>query len=332
MVVDGMESDWELVGSSVPQGTVLGGILFILFVNDIDVDVVAFLRKFADDTKIAKVVETENDAVALQRDVDTLVEWARKWEMTFNVEKCKVLHVGRRNKKFEYRMGDVVLSQTTVEKDLGVWMSGDLKSAYQCEKAAKLANAALGLISRSFHYRTKSILVPLYKKFVRPKLEYAVAVWNPWMRKDEEVLEKVQQRFIRMLCDVRGKTYEEKLNSAGLTTLAERRARGDMIETFKTMRGFNRVNREEWFKIQVESEHRPTRMNTIMVDGEPERRKEVIVGARAQVDVRKNFFTVRVEKAWNELPETVKAQKTVNGFKNHYDRWREQYLLQEGRW
>ena len=77
-----------------------------------------------------------------------------------------------------------------------------------------------------------------------------------------------------MLCDVRGKTYEEKLNSAGLTTLAERRARGDMIETFKTMRGFNRVNREEWFKIQVESEHRPTRMNTIMVDGEPERRKE----------------------------------------------------------
>ena len=70
---------------------------------------------------------------------------------------------------------------------------------------------------------------------------------------------------------------------------------------------------------------------TIIVDSEPERRREVIVGTRAQVEVRKNFFTVRVEKAWNELPESVKAQRTINGFKNHYDRWREQSLLQEKR-
>ena len=151
------------------------------------------------------------------------------------------------------------------------------------------------------------------------------------MRKDEEVLEKVQQRFVRMLSDVRGDTYEEKLKSIGMTTLAERRVRGDMIETFKTMKGFNRVKREEWFKIQEEGQHRPTRLNTIIVDGEPERRREVIVGTRAQVEVRKNFFTVRVEKAWNELPESVKAQRTINGFKNHYDRWREQSLLQEKR-
>ena len=78
----------------------------------------------------------------------------------------------------------------------------------QCERAAKAANSALGLITRSFHYRTKSILVPLYKTFVRPKLEYAVAVWSPWLKKDEEVVEKVQQRFVRLLPDARGDTYE----------------------------------------------------------------------------------------------------------------------------
>ena len=165
-------------------------------------------------------------------------------------------------------------------------------------------------------------MVPLYKTFVRPKLEYAVAVWRPWLKKDEEVMEKVQQRFVRQLSDAKGETYEERLQSAGLTTLSERRTRGDIIETFKTMRGINRVDREEWFRVQVEEEHRPTRSNTMVVGGELERRREVIVGQRAKLEVRRNFFTVRVEKEWNRLPETVKMQRTVNGFKNAYDRWR----------
>ena len=111
--------------------------------------------------------------------------------------------------------------------------------------------------------------------------------------------------------------------SAGLTTLSERRTRGDMIETFKTMRGINRVDREEWFRVQVEEEHRPTRSNTMVVEGELERRREVIVGQRAKLEVRRNFFTVRVEKEWNSLPEMVKMQRTVNGLRNAYDRWRQ---------
>ena len=329
VVVEGMESSWEDVLSSVPQGTVLGGILFSLYVNDIDEGVLAFLRKFVDDTKMASIIENEEDAMALQRDIDTMVEWSRKWAMVFNVGKCKVLHIGRRNKKFEYKMGDAILGETTEEKDLGIWISSDLKYGTQCERAAKAANSALGLISRSFHYRSKSVLVPLYKTFVRPKLEYAGAVWSPWLQKDKEVLEKVQERFIRMLSDVMGSTYEEKLKALGLTTLAERRMRGDMIETFKTMRGFNRVECGDWFAIQEETEHRPTRMNTIIVEGKPERKMEVIVAARAQLDLRKNFFTLRVEKQWNKLPEDVKAQRRVNGFKNHYDSWKEQRRLQE---
>ena len=149
------------------------------------------------------------------------------------------------------------------------------------------------------------------------------------MRKDDEVLERVQQRFVRMLSDVKGATYEERLTSVGLTTLSERRERGDMIETFKAMKGFNRVEREDWFTIQEEAEHRSTRLNSFVVEGRQERKMEVIVGERAQLDVRKNFFTVRVEKGWNKLPEEVKAQRSVNGFKNHYDKWREQRRLQE---
>ena len=122
---------------------------------------------------------------------------------------------------------------------------------------------------------------------------------------------------------------EEKLKDVGLTTLSERRVRGDMIETFKVMRGFNRVERDNWFSIQEETEHRPTRLNSFIVEGKQERKMEVIVGARSQLDVRRNFFTMRVEKEWNKLPEVVKAQRSVNGFKNHYDRWWEQTKLQK---
>ena len=330
VVVDGMESDWEDVVSGVPQGSVLGGTLFVLYVNDIDEGLGSFSRKFADDTKCARVVETVEDAEALQRDIDVMVDWARKWEMQFNVAKCKVLHIGRRNREFTYTMDGVPLVEVKEEKDLGVWIQSDLKPGSQCERAAKAANATLGLITRSFHYRTKSILVPLYKVFVRPKLEYAISVWNPWLHKDEDVLEKVQKRLVRMLSDVRAETYEEKLKLAGLTTLRERRLRGDMIETFKTMRGINHVEREDWFSIQVDEEHRPTRTNTLIVDGEVVRKLEVLVREQASLEVRRNFFTVRVEKTWNQLPEEIKAQKTVNGFKNHYDKWRKKHSVEQG--
>ena len=260
--------------------------------------------------------------MALQRDIDRMVKWARSWEMVFNVGKCKVLHVGRMNGRYEYRIGNELLTEATEEKDLGVWIGNDLKPVAQCERAAKAANSALGLITRCFHYRTKSVFVPLYKTFVRPKLEYAVAVWSPWLKKDEEVMEKVQQRFVRLLSDVGGDTYEDKLQLVGLTTLSERRIRGDMIETFKTMRGINRVKREEWFQIQVEEEHRPTRSNTVLVGNQMERKMEVVIAERARLEVRRNFFMARVEREWNSLPETVKGQRSVNGFKNAYDRWR----------
>ena len=95
VVVDDAESGWEEVLSSVPQGTVLGGVLFILYIHDIDDVVRAFMRKFADDTKVAKIVESEEDAKELQKDIDEMMRWAKEWEMVFNVEKCKVLHVGR---------------------------------------------------------------------------------------------------------------------------------------------------------------------------------------------------------------------------------------------
>ena len=118
------------------------------------------------------------------------------------------------------------------EKDLGVWISSSMKPAKQCSAAANSANFALGQMLRTFHYRKKAHLVPLYKTFVRPKLEFTVSSWNPWQECDIKTLEKVQERFVKQLSDARGSTYEEKAKDAGITTSKKRRRRGDVIETF----------------------------------------------------------------------------------------------------
>ena len=157
---------------------------------------------------------------------------------------------------------------------------------------------------------------------VRPKLEFAVAAWSPWFERDIECLEKVQKRLIRSLSNVRGTTYEQKLEDAGLTTLKERRSRGDMIKAFKTLRGFNHVDKTSWFQIaDIDSSRPSTRTNTNIEGGREKERPCVLLRERARTDLRNNSFRFRVGRNWNELPDHVRLAKTTNAFKNSYDSW-----------
>ena len=327
--VEGVCSEWEELRSGVVQGSVLGGALFDIFIDDIDDaanDERTIARKFADDTKVAKVVDTEDDGRAMQAMIDGFSEWAKKWAMTFNAEKCRVVHVGRNSRRTEYVMDGIKVGQATEERDVGVWIEASWKPSRQCAAAAKAANFALGQLQRAFHYRRKSNLVPLYKCFVRPRLEFAVSAWSPWMEGDIKTLEKVQERLVRMLSDVKGNTYEEKLRDAGLTTLAERRIRGDAIETFKTLKGFNKV--ENWFAV-VGTDARPTRSTTSVSEEGEERREWVLRVERANLEIRRNSFTIRAAKTWNAVPDQVKNRSTVNSFKTAYDNWKAKNQLPE---
>ena len=210
------------------------------------------------------------------------------------------------------------------EKDLGILIDSSMKPSKHCESVAKKANAALGMINKAFHYRSGQTLIPLYKTFVRPKLEYASAAWSPWLEKDMEELQKVQKRVMRMVTDLGQGSYDEKLKRAGLTSLKERRKRGDLIETYKTMTGLNRVDKTRWFDIQEPEQHRETRANSTVQVGETTRKENVLKQERANLEIRRNFYTVRVASQWNSLPEKVKCQQSLNAFKNSLDKWTEE--------
>ena len=121
--VDRQCSDWLPVSSGVLQGSVLGPILFLVFINDIDTDVISKLSKFADDAKLAKVVNSAQDAEILQRDLSKLEEWAKEWLMSFNTAKCKVLHLGKNNVKHEYALNGKPIGVVNSERDLGVQLT-----------------------------------------------------------------------------------------------------------------------------------------------------------------------------------------------------------------
>ena len=174
VVVDGEVSSWKPVLSGVPQGSVLGPILFLVYIDDLEEGVTGNILKFADDTKLFRKTKDIGDKQNLQDDIDKLVKWSEKWQMLFNFGKCKYLHTGPGNTGMNYKMGG-----TVKEKDLGVSMNANMKVSEQCRIAASKGNQVLGMIRRNITYKEKSLIVPLYKAIVRPHLEYCIQAWSP---------------------------------------------------------------------------------------------------------------------------------------------------------
>ena len=161
VVINGVMSDWQEVLSGIPQGSILGPLLFIIFINDIDQDITSKILKFADDTKLLGGVKSQEDIEALRTDLNRLYEWSEKWQMKFNLDKCMVMHMGYKNGEADYVIGGKILGKVSEEKDLGVIISKEFKVANQCSKAASKGNQILGLINRTITCKKKKSNIEL---------------------------------------------------------------------------------------------------------------------------------------------------------------------------
>ena len=296
------------VWSGVPQGSVLGPVLFTLFINDLLNDVVSLGKIFADDTKLIKVVDFVDDADVLQRDLNRLCEWCKTWKMEFNTGKCKVMHYGANNNRFLYHMEGNVLETTKEEKDLGVYWTDDLKPKKQIRECVTKAYIALNKIRKTFSFMNKDIFLMLYKTFVRPLLEYCQTVWSPYLTGDMEMLESVQRRATKIVPEIKDLTYEERLSYLGLFKLSDRRLRGDMIFMYKMINGMVDLNFSDFF-VYSQNPH-----------GTRGHNQKIQLGVKPQTNMRKNFFTNRCVIPWNQLPTAINDAKTIKGFKCNYDR------------
>ena len=204
VVVNGKHSSWREVTSGIPQGSVLGPLLFVLYINDLPDTAISQVFLFADDTKLYRQIRNDSDHKIFQADISKLQSWADDWLLKFHPDKCKILGMGKKELTHQYYMTKddhslVALSRVQDEKDVGVTFDEDMTFRKDISTRANKANSIMGIIRRTYTYLDPQSFNLLFKSLVRPHLEYGAPIWNPRLKRDITELEKVQRRATRQV-------------------------------------------------------------------------------------------------------------------------------------
>ena len=315
--VNNAKSDTLPVTSGVPQGSVLGPTLFIFFINDLPSVTDTPMTIFADDTKASDKAQTEEDQIKNQNCIDNMVRWTLKWLLGFNLSKCGVLHVGKNNPQMDYTIGfggdKINLEKSESEKDLGVHIDPLLKFEKHYEETIKKTKSLSYLVMRSISYKTRDIMIPIYKAIIRPVLEYGNVVWSPYKRKDIDAIENVQHHYTKSIIDMKDLDYEDRLSMLGLPSLEYRRIRGDMIETYKYVhKYYDKGASGTLLKLKTDSN---TKTNGYKLEK-----------IRVNTTKSQHFFSNRVVNLWNSLPRNIVEAPSINAFKNRLDKCLAKYM------
>ena len=291
------------VHSGIPQGSVLGPVLFTIYINDLPDVVESICKIFADDTKLYG--PTQNSSI-IQNDLKSLMKWSRLWLLGFNVPKCSVLHMGKNNPENKYYMDPgCELATTSAEKDIGVTFTKELNFNVHISNVVKKGNQMAGLIRRTFTYMDCDMFTKLFKSIVRPHLEYANVVWHPLQKGHQELLEGVQRRATKMVDSIRDLDYADRLKYLKLPSIKYRQLRGDLIQTYKIVNELDNIDKNDFFRSSLSTNTR---------NAYHKLQKE-----HAKSSVRANFLPNRVKNMWNNLSERAKSADNINSFKNIID-------------
>jgi hypothetical protein len=310
-------SECKPVLSGIPQGSVLGPLLFVIFINDLPLECSNMCEPFlfADDAKLYKHIYSEQDSIVLNESCQKLFKWCENWLMNINIDKCKVLSFAHNKNEiihfdygFNIKDGNFMkLEHVDNFSDLGVVMDSELTFENHIYNKINMANKMLGIINRNFKDLDKISFILLYKSLVRSHLEFAHSVWSPYKKGLIYDIEKVQKRATKMVHGCKGMNYMERLQFLNLPTLKFRRIRGDMVEVFKMT---HNLYDQCTVPTLTRNPDTRTRGNSFKLKVD-----------RCKYDLRKYSFCNRVTSVWNSLPDNVVCSESLNSFKNSLDKF-----------
>ena len=304
----------RVLSGSSDQGTVLGPFLFLIYINDLpdNVSPGTTMRLFVDDCLVYREVKGIDGQEVLQKDLQSLQEWATRWGMRFNAKKCNIIHVSRNKLKHRfYSLCGEILQEVEHAKYLGVTISANLKWENHINGITSKANSTLHFINRTLRYSPESAHQIAYFTLVRSTLEYSCAVWDPHFKKDVDRLETVNRHTARI---VKGRTRtlrDREVSVTALlkhlkwTSLQEHRKHLRLVLMYKIVNGLVAVP-----ATQLTPPSQRTRAN----------HKHKFTTIRTNCDIAKFPFYSRTIPEWNNLKAETVDSRSVEAFKARLSR------------
>ena len=304
--VNGCWSNVENVFSGVPQGSVLGPLLFIIYINDLaSIFTNSVTSKcFADDAKLYTEITCEADNDLFQASLDLLIKWSRDWQLNISFSKCASLDIyTRKNKQddTEIFLDGHLLKKCDEFIDLGVKLDHKLNFTSHITQMVSKAKQRMFLIFRCFLTRDISVLLLAFKSYILPLLNYCSSVWSPYMLGDIKAIESVQRLFTRKLPGLQSIAYSERLASLNLPSLELRRLRSDLQLCFKIL--------------HREIPGPPNKFGLVLCTNNTRGHSLKLYIEDSKIDVRKHFFSNRIARPWNSLPKEAVEASSPDVFK-----------------
>ena len=309
-LVDGETSTQSDVGSGVPQGTVLGPLFFLCYINDLPNSVTSNVRLFADDAFLYRQINSPDDHLALQNDLDSLDKWSRDWCMTFNSSKCHVLTTTLKTKphRFTYSLAGQNLTLVNSHPYLGVTLDSKLNWTPHIDNVAAKATKSLNFLSRNLYNCPPHVKEAAYKIYVRPQLEYASQVWSPQTVTGKRKLENIQSRAGRFVTGrfKRTESITDILSTLNWDSLEHRRNVVDLFTCHKILHN----------KLEI-----PTQSIFIPHNSDTRSNTQPFQNIACRVDAVRGAYFPRTIARWNKLPPNIAGLGSESSFKRAASTW-----------